>query len=65
MADGAHKIYWRAYAAAVRKAANLPLETATNTPVFIASQGTFAVPGGKNIPDAVTNFGIYSMADSL
>jgi hypothetical protein len=63
MAANAEKLFWKAYASAVRKAATLP---DADAPVFIASHATVAVPAGDNVvPVAVTNDGVYNVSDAL
>ena len=63
MAAEGEKLSWKAYASAVRKAVSLPDD---DTPIFIASHATVAVPAGDNIvPPAVTNDGIYNVSDAL
>ncbi len=63
MAAEGEKLFWKAYASAVRKAASLP---DADAPIFIPSHATVAVPAGENVvPVAVTNDGIYDVSDAL
>lgn len=59
-----NQLFWKAYASAVKNIMNSS-PVGDNTRVYIAAANTAGISGGKDIPAACTNWGIYQYADFL
>jgi hypothetical protein len=58
-------LFWQAYASVIAQMTKGSAPLGPNTRIYFAATNTLGIPGGERIPEEITNWGIYQLANNL